>query len=359
LSKLIKEDFLKEYHLNEQMLAENNISWEMLKDIHSHFVETREALITQADFIANTLRSNNHIHTVRSRVKDPEHLIAKLIRKTATRKETKGNDFQFTVDNYQDEITDLIGVRAIHIFKEEWESIHQFITSTWKVIETTANVREGDDTRKFNELNITIDSRNTGYRSVHYLIEFHPTNKRVVAEIQVRTIFEEGYGEIDHQLRYPHGQVPEVLALNLLLFNRIVGSADEMASFINILKKNWTATEERYESIIKDKNDEIEKLKSKVRKANMKAGDKQVIMSGLDGIITNNNSIIGIGNPKVNFAGYDSLVKSISGEITGSVFNTSNYNNVISSVINPEYFKNASITGAQIKVNDPKDSKKK
>ncbi len=93
-------------------------------------------------------------------------------------------------------------------------------------------------------MNIQIQSRKSGYRSVHYLIEFFPTNQRVIAEIQVRTIFEEGYGEIDHQLRYCHKEIPEVLALNLLLFNRISGSADEMASFINLLNKNWGSEKE-------------------------------------------------------------------------------------------------------------------
>ena len=49
---------------------------------------------------------------------------------------------------------------------------------TWKVIEVTANVREGDNTRPFEELNIEVRSRVSGYRSVHYLVEFYPTNEK-------------------------------------------------------------------------------------------------------------------------------------------------------------------------------------
>ena len=97
------------------------------------------------------------------------------------------------------------------------------------------------------------------------MIEFFPTSQKVIAEIQVRTIFEEGYGEIDHQLRYSHSEIPEVLALNLLLFNRIAGSADEMASLINMLSRNWTEMEEKYERIIEIKDKEIEKLKNKLK----------------------------------------------------------------------------------------------
>ena len=82
----------------------------------------------------------------------------------------------------------------------------------------------------------------------------------------MRTIFEEGYGEIDHQLRYSHSEIPEVLALNLLLFIRIAGSADEMASLINLLNRNWTQMEKKYEGIIDLKNKEIKELKIEIEK---------------------------------------------------------------------------------------------
>jgi ppGpp synthetase/RelA/SpoT-type nucleotidyltranferase len=219
-------------------------------------------------------------------VKDPEHLIVKIIRKTSDRKIKYGEDFQFNVDNYKEEVSDLIGVRAIHIFKEDWEDIHNYITNTWKVMEITANVREGDDTQRFDELNIQIQSRKSGYRSVHYLIEFFPTNQKVIAEIQVRTIFEEGYGEIDHQLRYSHDQIPEVLTLNLLLLNRIAGSSDEMASFINLLNRSWTQMEGKYEGIIDYKNKQIKELKDKIEKTTtIEDIEKRDILSSLDNII--------------------------------------------------------------------------
>ncbi|CAN7453672.1 hypothetical protein [Paenibacillus sp. LjRoot56] len=66
--------------------------------------------------------------------------------------------------------------------------------------------------------------------------------------------FEEGYGEIDHLLRYPHTKVPKILEDNILLLNRIAGSADEMASFINILKRDWFAMMGNYEEIIDTTN---------------------------------------------------------------------------------------------------------
>lgn len=259
---LIKEEFLKKYHISEDYIIKNRIEWSVLEDIYYDYYEYKSNYESQADFIAETLRTNKNVHTVKSRIKEGERLIEKIIRKTPDRKEKCGKDFQFTVENYRSEINDLIGIRVIHILKEEWEDIHNFISNTWKVIEITANVREGDDTERFEDLNIEIHSRKSGYRSVHYLIEFSPTSQKVIAEIQVRTIFEEGYGEIDHRLRYSHTEIPEVLAVNLLLFNRISGSADEMASYISMLNRDLTEMEDRYEKIIEQKNKEIEALKS-------------------------------------------------------------------------------------------------
>lgn len=257
------EDFFEKYPLVEEEIEREGIDIGVLGDIYRDYVSVIDTYETQADFISTILRNYRKVHSVKSRIKRPERLIEKIIRKTRNRKEKYGENFQFSVENYKNEINDLIGIRAIHIFKEEWESIHEFILNTWKVVEITANVRDGDDTRGFEDLGIEIKSRKSGYRSVHYLIEFYPTSQKVIAEIQVRTIFEEGYGEIDHQLRYSHKEIPEILASNLLLFNRIAGSADEMASLINLLNKNLCDMECQYKEIIAEKDAEIERLKKK------------------------------------------------------------------------------------------------
>lgn len=263
---LDKQVFLTEHRLTENDLTACNIEWSALELIYHDFIDYAVACQAQTEFIAGTLRTHPQIHSVKSRVKQPERLLEKIVRKTAQRQSLRGADFQFTLDNYKSEITDLIGIRVIHLFKEDWEEIHNFISNTWHVREITANVREGDDTQRFEELGIKLHSRKSGYRSVHYLIEFFPTNQRVIAEIQVRTIFEEGYGEIDHQLRYCHPQIPAVLASNLLLFNRIAGSSDEMASFINLLNKNLSEIEGRYEHALQEKDAEIKRLQAELAK---------------------------------------------------------------------------------------------
>ncbi|MGL5149340.1 MAG: RelA/SpoT domain-containing protein [Clostridium sp.] len=256
------EEFLSKYPHTNEIISDNNIKVKELSKIHKDYKTLCDSYQKQADFIANILRSQKAVHTVKSRVKEPSRLIEKVIRKTENRKSIYGDDFQFSVDNYKNEINDLIGIRVIHIFKEQWRDIHEFIVNTWNVIEISANVRDGDNVEVFKNLNIDVISRSSGYRSVHYLVEFYPTSQKVIAEIQVRTIFEEGYGEIDHSLRYSLHEIPEILKSNLLLFNRIVGSADEMASLINSLSKEWIDKENEYLRIIEKQREEIDFLKS-------------------------------------------------------------------------------------------------
>lgn len=258
MTRLYKELYLKKYPHVEEDIKRNNIKFEDLEKIYEDFVKYENSYETQADFIANILRANENVHSVKSRIKNPERLIEKIIRKTEDRKVKNGKDFYFNIDNYKNEITDLIGIRVLHIFKDQWKDIHDFIVKTWNVIEITANIREGDDRSIFDDLDIEVRSRQSGYRSVHYLVELNFTQKeKTIAEIQVRTIFEEGYGEIDHRLRYSNNDISDTIKQNLLLFNRIVGSADEMASLIY----NLSYKEEEYKNIIETQKKEIELLK--------------------------------------------------------------------------------------------------
>ena len=281
-----KEKFFELYGIDEKQLEELNIEYKDLISIYEDFMECKKSYETQADLIANILRGHPKVHSVKTRIKDAKHLIEKLIRKTPDRREKYGQDFKFTVDNYKDEITDLLGIRVIHIFKEDWEEIHNFITSMWNVMEIVANVREGDNTKKFEEQGITVRSRPSGYRSVHYLVESYPTNKRLITEVQVRTIFEEGYGEIDHQLRYSHQDIPELLGQNLMLLNRIAGSSDEMASLINRLSQSIQEAEEKYNTRLKEKDKKIELLKKKISNESMIEGkDKENLIEEINDIL--------------------------------------------------------------------------
>lgn len=279
--------FLDMYDLDAQDLVDLNINWVDLYNILQDYKKSIDICDARLTYVANVLRQHPKVHSVKTRVKDPQRLLQKLVRKTPDRREKYGEDFNFNIQNYKDEITDLMGIRVIHIFKEDWEEIHKFITNKWEVIEIVANIREGDNVTPFEEKSIPVRSRISGYRSVHYLIRYGSPYDLCTIEIQVRTIFEEGYGEIDHQLRYSHDDdIPELLAQNLMLLNRIVGSSDEMASLINKLNQSFSEIESKYNKKLKNKNNMLRNLRQKIyENDSLNPNERESIVKDIDDII--------------------------------------------------------------------------
>ena len=100
------------YKINENELEELSIDWHDLEDIYHDFNKYRQSYETQAELIANILRAQPKVHSVKTRVKDARHLIEKVIRKTPERRVKYGEDFKFTVDNYKNEINRLIRYKS-------------------------------------------------------------------------------------------------------------------------------------------------------------------------------------------------------------------------------------------------------
>ena len=55
-------------------------------------------------------------------------------------------------------------------------------------------------------------------------------------EIQGRTLFEEGWSEIDHDIVYPYYKDDEMLKDFSTLLNRLSGMADEMSSYFRRMR---------------------------------------------------------------------------------------------------------------------------
>jgi hypothetical protein len=70
----------------------------------------------------------------------------------------------------------------------------------------------------------------------------------VTVELQVRTVFEEAWSEIDHRVNYPEGAPFREVGRFLQVFNRLAGSADEMGSFIHDLVRGLTALKAQVEA---------------------------------------------------------------------------------------------------------------
>jgi ppGpp synthetase/RelA/SpoT-type nucleotidyltranferase len=263
-------EFLQQHGLSPDALEKSGLKWDSLLWIYSDHEKNAANLEVAARYIVEQLRSIPEVHSLRYRVKSPEHLIEKIIRKTLQRPE-----LVVTPENYRDVITDLVGIRALHLFKDDWLPIHQFISATWNLKESpTANLRLGDFDEIFKHEKCEIFEHKAGYRSVHYLIIFNPTKEAVVAEVQVRTLFEEAWSEIDHRIRYPHAVDNEVLAQFLVMFNRLAGSADEMGTYVKFLEAQLSSRELALREATEKHDKAVADLEEAIARSKMDATEK-------------------------------------------------------------------------------------
>lgn len=268
--KLIsREDFFEKYNVKLKAEDVEKFNWDDLEKIYTNYIAQIPSLEAIAVTIAEILRADKNVHSVRTRINNPEHLIEKIIRKTM-KKISENPTYEINLNNYTREITDLIGIRVLHLYKDQAYDIDKNIRETWDLHETPIiYYRKGDSQTSMTETTEDISPRfevkehEFGYRSWHYLIKVKPTRIEHITEIQVRTIFEEGWSEIDHQLRYPYELHNELLREQLMVLNRLAGSADEMVDTIrkNTLRQyELIEQNQKSEQLIKELKQELERV---------------------------------------------------------------------------------------------------
>jgi putative GTP pyrophosphokinase len=234
------------------------ISWEVLQAIAADLKAQHGLLCESAELFSRLIQKLPGVHSVRWRVKDTEHLLEKIVRKRA-----EGNQKYANIDesNYHEIVTDLVGLRALHLFKEDALEIGAQLAKIWSPVETpTAYIRKGDSSDTFEEAGLVVKEHREGYRSVHYIVRSKPTERPIFTEIQVRTVFEEAWSEIDHRVRYPHGATTDLINYFLAIFNRLAGSADEMGSFVRGLTRDLEQRELQLVAAQRERDASLEKL---------------------------------------------------------------------------------------------------
>ena len=242
-SLLPKTQFLARYKIKPIDFNNTGFSWDELTKIFDNYSSLKPKLEHSAKAIVEILFSKEAreigIHSVRYRVKDAHGLIEKIIRK-----KLENPNREITLENYRTEVTDLIGIRALHIFKLDIYNIHYFILDTFNLKEDeqpTHYYREGDESEFVSMckgIGCEQKKHKKGYRSVHYIVSTSLTKDSYFAEIQVRTIFEEGWSEIDHKIRYSFKNYSETpFDSSLKQLNTLAGLADEHGATIKKLEE--------------------------------------------------------------------------------------------------------------------------
>jgi ppGpp synthetase/RelA/SpoT-type nucleotidyltranferase len=156
------------------------------------------ALVVKRILEESLRRRGISVHSVEARAKDPSSL---------GRKAAQPSDADPLKPKYPDplrEITDLAGVRVITYFPSTLADIHRVLTEEFRIVERSDKGAELVQEERF------------GYQSIHYLVTLTPQRARLPeyepfaessAEIQVRTILQHAWAEIEHDIQYKSAAV--------------------------------------------------------------------------------------------------------------------------------------------------------
>ena len=203
---------------------------ESLLEMYDEYEQALEGLKTKIEgsFFASDIFPK--IHYFKTRKKIRTHLKNKI-----ERKQQEGR--LLTENNFFDEITDLIGCRILLLFPQHFKYIHEFILSNdeWELKEDPIAYTWDPETKKFfsEELLITdVKEKPSYYTSIHYVVNTYKTPNTPCCEIQVRTLLEEVWGEIDHEFNYPDKNENKHLQDSLKALAKLIASGAKLTEII-------------------------------------------------------------------------------------------------------------------------------
>jgi ppGpp synthetase/RelA/SpoT-type nucleotidyltranferase len=177
----------------------------LIDDAVAHFVQNRAHFETFALALMAYFQSSANlgplIHFIKYRIKDPDHLREKLLRKA------RGGEVIDAASLFG-RITDLAGIRIIHLHTDQMREIHGAIQEVLdeqqlKLVEDpVANCWDVEYEMIYKRFGLATRSRESMYTTVHYVIQANQRTQ-VTCEVQVRTLMDEVWGEVSHRVNYP------------------------------------------------------------------------------------------------------------------------------------------------------------
>jgi putative GTP pyrophosphokinase len=207
----------------------------------AHFQNLLLSAITDSEALAPL------IHSVKGRLKLPDHLRGKLRRKIAEAK-AEGREFDVTKANLLEKINDLAGIRLLHLHTRQIKQIDPIVQEILK--EESYGLLEGPSARTwddeyrdfFQECGIETQKSPSMYTSVHYVIG-SASRTLVTCELQVRTLMEEVWGEVDHRLNYPERASSVACREQLKVLARVTSSATRLVDSIFLTQDAETSSQ--------------------------------------------------------------------------------------------------------------------
>lgn len=223
--------------LSSQLSSDERKNIAALVEFFKNSRATFESLLEQ---LVSSLRSDQalggHVHSLKWRVKDCDHLQDKLERQMIEAKK-HNKHLNITTKNLFRKINDLAGCRILHLYTRQFEPIHEclrriFDEYKYELIEGPIARTWDDESRAhFAQMGIKTKKSPSLYTSVHYIIA--PNRRtRMTCEIQVRTLAEELWGEVDHTINYPHASESLACREQIKVLARVTSSCTRLVDAI-------------------------------------------------------------------------------------------------------------------------------
>lgn len=157
--------------------------------------------------------------------------------------------------NYEslDKITDLGGFRILCLFEQDLISVNEFLVDLLssglidgmkeaKLYYWNDEIKDklkGIINKNFEDVHIEeIDPRInfSGYKSIHYVVEMSFSKARYTVEIQVRTLLQDVWGELEHALVYKRGNSHPHIQKSFYLLSRDLETVDSLVTHLRDIR---------------------------------------------------------------------------------------------------------------------------
>lgn len=176
-----------------------------------HFADNRHLFTMFVEslvpYFVNHPELGRLIHFIKYRIKDEDSLRAKLERLTVSTGPEPMNE-PVSESNLFERISDLVGLRIIHLHTDQLVNIHPLIL---EILGEQRLVMAGSPTayywdvefqELFKNIGLKTELRGSMYTTVHYDIVANQRTE-IRCEVQVRSLMDEVWGEISHRINYP------------------------------------------------------------------------------------------------------------------------------------------------------------
>lgn len=186
---LMLEQIMRDKLGNKSVAAKLKTQLQPYKELMSYYrcammeVETKFRVLSEE---LSMQYDRNPIESIRTRLKSPESIVEKLLRK----------NLPLTEASLENDLADIAGVRVICSFPSDIYALAE-------------SLLRQDDITLIEKKDYIASPKPNGYRSLHLIVEIpiflHDHKRKMKVEVQFRTISMDWWASLEHKIRYKKG----------------------------------------------------------------------------------------------------------------------------------------------------------